>query len=70
MRGGLLSRQHMFTCDSSLVPDQVEAGYAGLRDVTVAPPTNDNTMQSFWLAETLKYTWLLFAPNTTIRWGR
>ncbi|BDA46113.1 Mannosyl-oligosaccharide 1,2-alpha-mannosidase IA [Coccomyxa sp. Obi] len=45
---------------------KVEVGYAGLKDVTVVPPPNDNTMQSFWLAETLKYLWLLFAPNTTI----
>lgn len=44
----------------------MEVGYAGLKDVTVVPPPNDNTMQSFWLAETLKYLWLLFAPNTTI----
>ena len=45
---------------------QVEAGYAGLRDVTVLPAVNDNTMQSFWLAETLKYVWLMFAPDTVI----
>ena len=34
----------------------------GLRDVTVDPPARDNTMQSFWLAETLKYAWLTFSP--------
>lgn len=45
---------------------QMEVGYAGLKDVTVVPPPTDNTMQSFWLAETLKYLWLLFAPNDTI----
>jgi mannosyl-oligosaccharide alpha-1,2-mannosidase len=45
---------------------QVEVGYAGLKDVTVVPPVNDNTMQSFWLAETLKYLWLLFAPDDVI----
>jgi mannosyl-oligosaccharide alpha-1,2-mannosidase len=45
---------------------QVEAGYAGLKDVTAAPPENDNTMQSFWLAETLKYLWLMFAPTDVI----
>ena len=34
----------------------------GLRDVTADPPARDNTMQSFWLAETLKYAWLTFSP--------
>ena len=37
-------------------------GYVGLRDVTADPPARDNTMQSFWLAETLKYAWLTFSP--------
>ena len=26
------------------------------------PCQNDNTMQSFWLAETLKYLYLMFSP--------
>jgi len=26
------------------------------------PPVHDNVMQSFWLAETLKYLYLLFSP--------
>lgn len=34
----------------------------GLRDVMADPPARDNTMQSFWLAETLKYAWLTFSP--------
>lgn len=42
---------------------QAEAGYAGLKDVRVSQPRQDDTMQSFFLAETLKYLWLLF------RWG-
>lgn len=41
------------------VPD---SGYAGVRDVTAAPVELDDTMQSFWLAETLKYAWLTFSP--------
>lgn len=44
------------------VPD----GYAGLRDVRVAKPAKDDTMQSFFLAETLKYLYLLFADSDTI----
>jgi len=31
-----------------------EGGYAGLKDVRNPRPQNDDTMQSFWLAETLK----------------
>ena len=38
------------------------AGYAGVRDVTQNPATNDDEMPSFWLAETLKYAWLTFSP--------
>ncbi len=37
-------------------------GYAGVMDVTAMPVVQDDTMQSFWLAETLKYAWLIFAP--------
>ena len=49
-----------------LIMLQAEAGYAGLKDVTVMPPEKDNTMQSFWLAETLKYLWLIFASPDVI----
>lgn len=56
----------MLCCRKWCLQWQVEAGYAGLKDVTFMPPPNDNTMQSFWLAETLKYLWLLFAPKDTI----
>jgi mannosidase alpha-like ER degradation enhancer 2 len=40
------------------------AGYAGLRDVRTKE--KDNKMQSFFLAETLKYLYLLFAPRETL----
>jgi hypothetical protein len=45
---------------------QVEGGFAGLKDVTVVPPENDDTMQSFWLAETLKYAYLLFGGTDVL----
>lgn len=45
---------------------QVEAGYAGLRDVTKVPPEHDDTMQSFFLAETLKYLFLLFSSDDVL----
>ena len=42
-------------------------GYHGLRDVTNANnPGDDNTQQSFFLAETLKYLYLLFSPTDLI----
>lgn len=33
-----------------------------MTDVAVVPPQKDNKMQSFWLAETLKYLYLIFSP--------
>ncbi|CCF37480.1 glycosyl hydrolase family 47 [Colletotrichum higginsianum] len=45
----------------TLVPGR--EGYTSLNDVrTVLPTTRDN-MESFWLAETLKYFYLLFSPT-------
>jgi hypothetical protein len=35
-------------------------GYVGVRDVRQANPPLDDTQQTFWLAETLKYLYLLF----------
>lgn len=45
---------------------QVEHGYVGLRDVRKAPPKHDDTQQSFFLAETLKYLYLMFGSNDEI----
>ncbi|KAI4382027.1 hypothetical protein MLD38_008039 [Melastoma candidum] len=43
---------------------RVETGYVGLRDVNSG--VKDNMMQSFFLAETLKYLYLLFSPPSVI----
>ncbi|KNA22379.1 hypothetical protein SOVF_034640 [Spinacia oleracea] len=43
---------------------RVESGYVGLKDVNSG--VKDNMMQSFFLAETLKYLYLLFSPPTVI----
>ncbi|KAG0461666.1 hypothetical protein HPP92_021963 [Vanilla planifolia] len=43
---------------------RIDSGYVGLKDVTTG--TKDNTMQSFFLAETLKYLYLLFSPPSVI----
>ncbi|KAE9609876.1 hypothetical protein Lal_00006344 [Lupinus albus] len=43
---------------------RTETGYVGLKDVTTGD--KDNMMQSFFLAETLKYLYLLFSPPSII----
>ncbi|RGB24792.1 Glycoside Hydrolase Family 47 protein [Rhizophagus diaphanus] len=42
------------------------AGYSGLHDVNSIPPAKNNGMESFFLAETLKYLYLLFSPPDLI----
>lgn len=37
-----------------------DGGYASLEDVRIIPPPLRDNMESFWLAETLKYFYLLF----------
>ena len=44
-----------------------ETGYAALSDVTTKEQSDD--MESFFLAETLKYAYLLFAPSETLDFG-
>ena len=44
----------------------MEAGYAGLRDVTQVPVVHDDKQQSFFMAETLKYLFLLFGPDDVL----
>ncbi|KAJ6834118.1 mannosyl-oligosaccharide 1,2-alpha-mannosidase MNS1-like [Iris pallida] len=43
---------------------RIESGYVGLKDVNTG--MKDNMMQSFFLAETLKYLYLLFSPPSYI----
>ena len=46
---------------------QVDSGgFSGVSDVGQVPPAQDDKMQTFWLAETLKYLFLLFSPSTTL----
>ena len=43
---------------------ETETGFASVEDVTVASPAKLDSMESFWIAETLKYLYLIFAePN-------
>ena len=41
-------------------------GYVGVRDVRSDRPPKDDTQQTFWLAETLKYLYLLFSEDELI----
>jgi len=41
-------------------------GFSGIRDVNSPNPTHDNLQQSFFLAETLKYLYLLFSEDSLI----
>ncbi|KAG9954934.1 endoplasmic reticulum mannosyl-oligosaccharide 1,2-alpha-mannosidase, partial [Aureobasidium melanogenum] len=41
-------------------------GYTSINDVTSVPTTARDNMESFWLAETLKYFYLLFGPNDVL----
>ncbi|XP_054026994.1 mannosyl-oligosaccharide 1,2-alpha-mannosidase IC [Dryobates pubescens] len=45
---------------------RVEAGFSGIRDVYSTSPTHDNMQQSFFLAETLKYLYLLFCDDDVL----
>lgn len=41
-------------------------GYSAIDDVTKTAPTQRDEMESFWLAETLKYFWLLFEDEDVL----
>ncbi|XP_042393400.1 mannosyl-oligosaccharide 1,2-alpha-mannosidase MNS1-like [Zingiber officinale] len=43
---------------------RIDSGYVGLKDVNTG--MKDNMMQSFFLAETLKYLYLLFSPPSVV----
>ncbi len=45
---------------------RVEAGFAGVRNVNQIPVVYDDLQQSFFMAETLKYLFLLFSPDELI----
>jgi len=41
-------------------------GYSAVGDVRGKPPRHKDSQESFWLAETLKYFYLIFAPRDTL----
>jgi mannosyl-oligosaccharide alpha-1,2-mannosidase len=52
--------------ESIIKHTSAEFGHAALRDVTVKEPSQVDEMESFWLAETLKYFYLLYSTPDTI----
>ena len=45
---------------------RTEFGHSSIDDVTSAGPEKTNGMESFWLAETLKYFYLLFEDEDVL----
>ncbi|CAG5136271.1 unnamed protein product [Candidula unifasciata] len=45
---------------------RAEAGYSGIRDVYQEKPQQDDVQQSFFLAETLKYLYLIFSEDSLL----
>lgn len=45
---------------------RTDGGYTGIRDVYQVNPPKDDVQQSFFLAETLKYLYLLFSEDDVI----
>ncbi|KAF2645607.1 mannosyl-oligosaccharide 1,2-alpha-mannosidase [Massarina eburnea CBS 473.64] len=41
-------------------------GFSSLNNVNAIPPPRRDNMESFWLAETLKYLYLLFSPDDVL----
>lgn len=45
---------------------RTDGGYSGIKDVYSTNPSLDDVQQSFFLAETLKYLYMLFSPDDLI----
>lgn len=50
---------------TKIIDSQGRPSYTSLDDVTKIPPKKRDNMESFWLAETLKYLYLLFDDDNT-----
>jgi mannosyl-oligosaccharide alpha-1,2-mannosidase len=46
--------------------EKVENGFSGVRDVNAVPPPLDDLQQSFLLAETFKYLYLLYDSSANV----
>jgi mannosyl-oligosaccharide alpha-1,2-mannosidase len=45
---------------------RTDVAHSAIKDVLDKTPTKSDEMESFWLAETLKYFYLLFATPDTV----
>lgn len=45
---------------------ETDVGFSGVKDVTQVPPEKDDKQPSWFLAETLKYMYLLFSPDDVV----
>lgn len=45
---------------------RTELAHTGIKDVTATKPTQKDSMESFWTAETLKYFYLLFSDPSVV----
>ncbi|PQE11619.1 glycosyl hydrolase family 47 protein [Rutstroemia sp. NJR-2017a WRK4] len=53
----------MFKAFANYTAVEEGGGYTSLSNADVVPPQTKDNMESFWLAETLKYFYLLFSPS-------
>ncbi|KAI9171502.1 alpha-1,2-Mannosidase [Paramyrothecium foliicola] len=53
----------MFTSFLNYTAVEDQGGFSSLQNANVIPPVFKDNLESFWLAETLKYMYLLFSPN-------
>jgi mannosyl-oligosaccharide alpha-1,2-mannosidase len=52
--------------ESIIAATQTQAGHSAINDVLVPGSAQSNEMESFWLAETLKYFYLLYSSPDVI----
>ncbi len=60
-------RERAWNMFNSIIEHTVtEVAHAGLDDCTVPNPPKADRMESFWLAETLKYFYLIFSEPDVV----
>ena len=52
--------------ESIITATSTKYGHSAIRDTNIADPFKVDEMESFWLAETLKYFYLLYSTPDTI----
>ncbi|KAF2134304.1 glycoside hydrolase family 47 protein [Dothidotthia symphoricarpi CBS 119687] len=56
----------MFRAFANFTQVEGGGGFSSVGDVRAVPPPTRDNMESFWLAETLKYFYLLFSPSDVL----